>query len=171
MHHTKKAGIYCKLSTKVTRKKSSFLQWIKFILPSIFPVPLKLKEMWYVLSSDAKYCSELLVRLCECCQEINFPSYFISRLEKYKAELMYLFDRQVDGYTLPQVAVCLKDSIAYLIYNLSWLVCIPVLFNMKSWWWHARSILLSFKETRQREKREWGKLNTDQTFYLSAVAF
>lgn len=132
------------------RKKSSFLQWIKFILPSIFPVPLKLKEMWYVLSSDAKYCSELLVRLCECCQEINFPSYFISRLEKYKAELMYLFDRQVDGYTLPQVAVCLKDSIAYLIYNLSWLVCIPVLFI----WSHGDGMLGVFYWTSKKPDKE-----------------
>lgn len=64
--------------------------------------------MRYMFSSDAKYYCEVLVRLHEYSQEINFPSYFMSKLEKYKAEEMYLFASQVEGNTSPRVVVSLK---------------------------------------------------------------
>lgn len=56
---------------------------------------------WYVFSSHAKCYHEVLVGPHEYSQERNFPSYFMSKLEKYKAEEMYLFASQVEGYTLP----------------------------------------------------------------------
>jgi len=44
-----------------------------------------------MFSSDVKYYHKLLLRLHEYSQERNFPSYFMCKLEEYKAEELRLF--------------------------------------------------------------------------------